>query len=169
MAEYSIEIEIPEDVATYLNTEIATACAWAKDPEETRTHLIDLASLVLAEEGVDRDVELCISLVSPKRIHELNLTFRNVDRPTDVLSFPCDDPSEVPEGMPVELGDIFLAPSIVLEQSGEFGTTFEEETDLLITHGMLHLLGYDHVEDDEAEVMESRERDLLAIWRKSDG
>lgn len=168
MAEHVIDIEIPEDVASYLRDEVAPGCAWAADPESIGEHLRALASLVLAEEGVDRGVELCISLVSPKRIHELNLTFRNVDRPTDVLSFPCDDPDDVPEGMPVELGDIFLAPSIVLAQSAEFGTTYGEESDLLITHGMLHLLGYDHIIDEEAEVMEARERAILAIWRSRD-
>ena len=167
MAEHEIDVEISEDVAAYLRDEIAPVCAWAAEPSLAAAHMRDLAMLVLAEEGIDRDVELCISLVSPKRIHELNLTFRNVDRPTDVLSFPCDDPADTPVGMPVELGDIFLAPDIVLAQSHEFGTTFGEEADLLITHGMLHLLGYDHIVDGEAEVMEAREREILSIWRSN--
>lgn len=169
MAEHVIDVEIPDDVASYLCDEVASACAWAGEPEAAASHLRDLATLVLDEENIDRSVELCISLVSPERIHELNLMFRNVDRPTDVLSFPCDDPADVPEGMPVELGDIFLAPSIVKAQASEFGTTFAEEADLLVTHGMLHLLGYDHIEDDEAEVMEAREREILAVWRRDDG
>ena len=169
MAVHVIDIEISEDVASFLRDTVLTACEWALELGRTEERLRDLTGLVLAEEGIDRDVELCISLVSPKRIHELNLTFRNVDRPTDVLSFPCDDPAEVPAGMPVELGDIFLAPEIVLAQSREFGTTFSEETDLLVTHGMLHLLGYDHVEDEEAEAMEAREREILAVWRRADG
>ena len=166
MAEHEIDVEISEDVASYLHDEVAPSCSWTENPELTAEHLRGLAGLVLDEEGIDRDVELCISLVSPERIHELNLTFRNVDRPTDVLSFPCDDPNDTPEGMPVELGDIFLAPKIVLAQSQEFETTFTEEADLLVTHGMLHLLGYDHIIDGEAEVMEARERDILAVWRR---
>ncbi len=167
MAEHEIDVEISEDVASYLRDEVAPTCAWAASSDRAAKHMRDLATLVLAEEGIDRDVELCISLVSPKRIHELNLTFRNVDRPTDVLSFPCDDPADTPVGMPVELGDIFLSPDIVLAQSHEFGTTFGEEADLLITHGMLHLLGYDHIVDEEAEVMEAREREILSIWRSN--
>ena len=166
MAEHEIDVEISEDVASYLHDEISPSCPWAANPESASEHLRALAGLVLDEEGIDRDVELCISLVSPERIHELNLTFRNVDRPTDVLSFPCDDPNDTPACMPVELGDIFLAPKIVLAQSREFGTTFMEETDLLVTHGMLHLLGYDHIVDGEAEAMEARERDILAVWRR---
>lgn len=168
MAEHDIDIEITGDAIAYLRDEVPADCAWASDPMAAADHLRALATLVLDEEGIDRDVELCISLVSPERIHELNRSFRNVDRPTDVLSFPCDDPDEVPEGMPVELGDIFLAPQVVLAQTHEFGTTFEEETDLLITHGMLHLLGYDHIEDGEAEVMEARERAILSVWRSGD-
>ena len=63
--------------------------------------------------------------------------------------------------MPFELGDVIVAVDVAERQTGQFGTTFEGELSVLLVHGLLHLCGYDHIEDDEAEVMESREAELL--------
>ena len=65
-----------------------------------------------------------------------------------------------------ELGDVIIAPDVASRQMREFGTTFEEEISLLLVHGLLHLCGYDHIEDDEAEVMEKREAEILEAWSK---
>ena len=72
----------------------------------------------------------------------------------------------MPDGVdiPFELGDIVIAVDVAMRQTEEFGTTFQEEIELLLTHGLLHLCGYDHIEDDEAEVMEALERRILAAW-----
>lgn len=123
--------------------------------------------LVLSEEGVERPCMVSISFVSDGRIHELNRDWRGIDRATDVVSLECerpDDPDLAP-GEPCELGDIVLAPAYIAAQSQRFGTTPQDECRLLLVHGMLHLLGYDHVEDDEAEVMEAREDELVALIR----
>ena len=64
------------------------------------------------------------------------------------------------------LGDVVIAPDVAIRQTAEFGTTFEEEISLLLVHGLLHLCGYDHVEDDEAERMESLEAEILEAWTK---
>ncbi|MEG0505497.1 MAG: rRNA maturation RNase YbeY, partial [Raoultibacter sp.] len=62
------------------------------------------------------------------------------------------------------LGDVIIAPDVAINQTKEFGTTFEEEISLLLVHGLLHLCGYDHIEDDEAERMESLESQILEAW-----
>lgn len=121
--------------------------------------------LVLDEEGVARPCLVSISVVGDERIHELNREWRGIDRPTDVISLECerpDDPDLAP-GEPCELGDIVLAPAYIERQAKGFGTTPSDEFRLLLVHGMLHLLGYDHIKEDEAEVMEAREDELVAL------
>lgn len=121
--------------------------------------------LVLAEEGVTRPCLVSISVVSDERIHELNREWRGIDRPTDVISLECerpDDPDLAP-GEPCELGDIVLAPAYIERQAKRYGTTPADECRLLLVHGMLHLLGYDHIDEAEAEVMEAREDELVAL------
>lgn len=124
-----------------------------------------LVNLVLSEEGVNRPCLVSLSVVSDEHMHELNLEWREVDRPTDVLSLECerpDDPDLAP-GEPCELGDLVLAPAYIARQAIEFGTTAADETRLLTIHGILHLLGYDHLDDAEAELMEAREDELLVL------
>ena len=119
---------------------------------------------VLAEEGVARPCMVSISFVGEPRIRELNAEWRGVDRATDVISLECerpDDPALAP-GEPCELGDVVLAPSYIERQAAAFGTTFADECRLLLTHGLMHLLGYDHLDEAEAEAMEAREEALLA-------
>ena len=121
--------------------------------------------LVLAQEGVERPCMVSISVVSEERIRALNDAWRDVDRATDVISLECerpDDPDLAP-GEPCELGDIVLAPAYIARQAAVFGTTEADEFRLLLTHGLLHLLGYDHLDEDEAEAMEAREEALLSL------
>ena len=91
-----------------------------------------------------------------------------MDKPTDVLSFECDnvpfDDEDVDDVEEYELGDVIIATDVALAQTEEFGTTFEEEVSLLTVHGLLHLCGYDHIEDEEAEIMEALEQSLLTAW-----
>ncbi|HEX6286276.1 MAG TPA: rRNA maturation RNase YbeY [Acidimicrobiia bacterium] len=127
-----------------------------------------LAELVLREEGYPDDAEVTLLFVDETEIASYNGRFLDRDGPTDVLAFPVEEmlpgviPDTDPQGPPLMLGDVVIAPSYVRRQAGEHGATFEDEMALMVTHGILHLLGYDHVEDDEAERMEQRERDLLA-------
>ena len=121
--------------------------------------------VALAQEGVGRPCMVSISVVSEERIRALNDAWRDVDRATDVISLECerpDDPDLAP-GEPCELGDIVLAPAYIARQAATFGTTEADEFRLLLTHGLLHLLGYDHLDEDEAEAMEAREEALLAL------
>ena len=126
-----------------------------------------LAEFVVRAEACPESTEVSINFVTNDAIHELNRDYRGVDRPTDVLSFECDGyddevayDAEVDESF--ELGDIVVAPDVAEGQAPEYGMTFADELSLLIVHGLLHLCGYDHMEDEEAEVMEARERELLS-------
>lgn len=130
-----------------------------------------LARFVVACEGKPEDSELSISFVDDEEMAALNEEYRGKQGPTDVLSFECDGlddefaaPAGAPGDVPFELGDIVIAPDVARRQTLEFGTTFEGEVTLLLVHGLLHLCGYDHIEDDEACVMEARERELLGLW-----
>lgn len=120
---------------------------------------------VLEEEGVTRPCLVSLSLVGDGRMRELNLAWRGRDSATDVLSLECERPDD-PDlacGEPCELGDVVLAPAYVRRQARAFGTTWAEELTLLTIHATLHLLGYDHVREDEAQVMERREDELLGL------
>ena len=122
-------------------------------------------NLVLSEEGVERPCTVSISIVSDAEIQQVNLEWREKNVPTDVISLEVerpDDPDLAP-GEVCELGDIILAPNFISRQAKEYGTTEADEFRLMLVHAMLHLLGYDHIEDDEAEVMEAREDALVAL------
>lgn len=113
--------------------------------------------------GREREVEISLSYVDEDEIHELNHEWRGIDRTTDVLSFECDSAfdEDIPADETLELGDIILAPQVIARQAPGFGNSPADECRLMLVHGMLHLLGYDHIEDDEAEVMEAREDAIL--------
>lgn len=129
-----------------------------------------LAQFVLEREGKPENTEVSVSFVDDATIAELNERFRNMEGPTDVLSFECDNISDdvtAADGAncPVyELGDVIIAPDVAERQSQEYGNSLEQEVSLLLVHGILHLCGYDHIEDAEAEVMEGREAELLREW-----
>lgn len=120
-----------------------------------------VAEYALRWEGVSSG-ELSIALVTEDEIHELNVKYRGKDYPTDVLSFQTGGPEEEIEGMPYLLGDVVICPSVAARQAAEYGQAFGQEMALLLTHGILHLLGYDHEDEEEAEVMEMHEREILA-------
>ena len=126
-----------------------------------------LALFALAEEGMPENTEVSVSFVDNGEMAALNAEYRGKQGPTDVLSFECDmdeDDEAFPEGEVFELGDIIIAPDVARAQTAVFGTTFEQEISLLVVHGLLHLCGYDHIEDDEAAEMQARERHILGRW-----
>ena len=103
--------------------------------------------------SVHKDSEVSITLVDDKQIHKLNKQYRNIDRPTNVLSFELGDD--------VLLGDIFISLDTVAREAKDAGISIEEHTAHMIVHGMLHLQGFDHITDKQAKVMESREVSIL--------
>lgn len=147
-----------------MTSEVDVSCDEGMSMPLTRDELEADVALVLAEEGVERPCSVSVSVVTDGHMHALNRTWRGQDKPTDVLSLECerpDDPDLAP-GEPCELGDVVLAPAYIERQARGFGTTYADEFRLLLVHGLLHLLGYDHLDDAEATLMEAREDTLVA-------
>lgn len=113
-------------------------------------------------------VEISVRLTSDDEVHELNRQYRQKDKPTNVLSFPMVQPdlidtvSQNSDDGELLLGDIVLAHGVCQREAAEKGVTPQEHATHLLVHGTLHLLGYDHIGDDEAEAMEEIERQALA-------
>jgi len=116
-----------------------------------------LAGAVLAAAGADG--ELTLTFVDDDEIAALNAEHMGKAGPTDVLAFPLDD--EPTPGVPTLLGDVVVCPGVAAGQFAEHAGTFDDEIALLVVHGILHVLGHDHAEPDEAEVMRQRELELL--------
>lgn len=113
-----------------------------------------------------RHAEISLVFADDAFIRELNKTYRGKDKPTNVLSFPQYEPKEIPEkiegNLPfISLGDIVLAYETIEREAQEQEKSFEDHFLHLIVHGLLHLLGHDHEEDDEAEIMENLEIRIL--------
>lgn len=123
---------------------------------------------VLREEGIKKNLDVYVTLTNNETIRKVNAEQRNIDMATDVLSFPMFDRSEIPDLKKEDktediLGDIIVSIEKVKEQAEEYGHSFERELAYLVTHGMLHLLGYDHIIDEEKAVMRKREEEILGI------
>ena len=123
---------------------------------------------VLKEEGIKKNLDVYVTLTNNETIRKINAEHRNIDKATDVLSFPMFDREEIPllkkeDNSEDILGDIIVSIEKVREQAEEYGHSFERELAYLVTHGMLHLLGYDHIIDEEKAVMRKREEEILGI------
>ena len=123
-----------------------------------------LAQFALKMEGVPEGTELSIALVDEDEIAALNERYRGKSGPTDVLSFGCDEPCPTPGDEPITLGDVVIAPSLAERQAEDLGHSVEHELDVLLVHGVLHLLGYDHEDDDDAAAMEARQAAILDAY-----
>jgi len=131
-----------------------------------------LASAALGEVGLSGDVELSVHFVDEERIAELNEGYLGHPGATDVLSFPIEGEPLAPGspgGVPLLLGDIVICPAVAAANAPEHAGTYEAELALLVVHGVLHLCGMDHEADAEAEVMEAREQELLALHFRAGG
>lgn len=122
--------------------------------------LESVVKTVLETEGLSLDYEVSITFVDKDEIHKLNKEFRNVDRPTDVLSFPMDEDFFI-EGVDTMLGDIVICMDVAKDQAKDFGHSLDREIMYLTAHSMLHLLGYDHLEEDEKTHMRAREKEVM--------
>lgn len=144
---------------------------------------VRLAEQVLEAEGVRGDTEVSLLFVDEPSIADLNKRFLGKDGPTDVLAFPIDEeptesgrspdsggtgPGFTAEAVdqPMLLGDVVICPAVAHRNAPEHAGTYLDELALLVVHGLLHLLGMDHMESDEAEAMEAKERDLLARFHQ---
>ncbi|KOQ97940.1 metal-binding heat shock protein [Haemophilus sp. C1] len=122
----------------------------------TEEQIVQWATAAVKPEG--DEVEMTVRIVDETESHELNLTYRGKDRPTNVLSFPFECPDEVE--LPL-LGDLVICRQVVEREAAEQEKPLMAHWAHMVVHGSLHLLGYDHIEDDEAEEMESLETQIM--------
>lgn len=115
-------------------------------------------------------LEVSITLTTPEKIHKINKQYRNVDRPTDVLSFPMFEKEELDEKIKNNnfshedvLGDIIISIEQVEAQAKEYGHSFEREFAYMIVHGFYHLMGYDHIKEEDKKVMRPKEDNVLEL------
>ena len=155
-----------------------------KDEPVDSMRWVRLAKEVLVAEGVKGDAELSILFVDEHAIADLNGRFLGEDGPTDVLAFPMDEhlseggrspdsggtgPGVNPEPTteaPMMLGDLVLCPAVAQRNAESASRSYEDEMALLVVHGILHLLGMDHADAEEAMAMQRRERELLGRFHK---
>lgn len=138
----------------------------ASNCDESR--LISLADFSLLAMGIHRDSELSLSLVDEEEMSALHVRWMDEPGATDVLSFPMDEmkPHSAAQG-PGMVGDVVLCPDFAARQAAQAGHALQQELELLTVHGILHLLGYDHREENEKEVMFNLQDNLLKQWGES--
>ena len=146
---------------------------------------VRLAHEVIVAEGVEGEAELSLLFLDEESMAELNQRFMEKTGPTDVLAFPIDETGPTgrwpdagstgpdrtdPDGdeAPLLLGDVVLCPAVAARQAPEHDSSVDDEMALLVVHGVLHVLGYDHAEDDEAARMKAREVELLDRFHRQE-
>lgn len=136
--------------------------------EEVPDHDYESDYLTIMEKAgklLDRSSELVCSVIfcSPEQIHEINREYRNIDRPTDVISFAMqdDDSNIFIEEEENELGDIFINTQAIKNQAREYGHSPRRESCFLFCHGLLHLMGYDHMNEEDEKVMFGLQKEIL--------
>lgn len=126
-----------------------------KITDEMKNLIENSIRAVLKVEELSDDVEVSVSFVGDEEIRDLNRDYRGVDKSTDVLSFPMEDEFIIDNRI---LGDVILNTRRVMEQAEELGHSHERELSYLTVHSILHLLGYDHIEDEDKREMREREK-----------
>ena len=140
--------------------------------EYLEKRLQDGLNAVAKLHDLDDMTEVDITIVDDEEIYQLNRDYRNVDRPTDVLSFALDeddeDEPELMEGQLHLLGDIIISAETATRQAEEFGHGLEREIVYLAVHGLLHLLGYDHMVEEDKVIMRAKEEEALSAINLSE-
>jgi probable rRNA maturation factor len=143
---------------------LVVADCWQAEPDaEAVIHRAISAAAEIADADVG-EAELAVMLTDDSGIQTLNRNWRGIDKPTNVLSFPALQPtgSGTPDNAPRMLGDIAIAYQTMRKEADDEQKPFDHHLSHLAVHGFLHLIGYDHEKDDDAEAMESLEQEILA-------
>lgn len=133
---------------------LKTDIIWQDVPKDAKIKRSALKAARMAAKCEKRSGGVSLLLTDDHAIHTLNREFRQVDKPTDVLSFPSDEPGF--------LGDIAISVPCAKRQAEDYGHSIEREIAFLTVHAMLHLFGYDHIVSADEDVMRARQRDILA-------
>ena len=130
---------------------------------EDEATIINAINSVVENFNIKEDIEVSVTLVSSEEIKKLNNEYRDVDKVTDVLSFPIDNPLDSDFSLPTYfLGDVVINREKIMEQSIEFSHSYERELSYLVVHSMLHLLGYDHIEEEDRVLMRHKEKEIMS-------
>ncbi len=155
---------MPRNLTLDLQNQTSAKEQWTPHSKTLQYWLQRTIDLTPSNASATSDLEACIRLVSDVEIHNINKTFRNKDKATNILSFPASE--SIPESVyrqlqPIPLGDIVLCPDIINTEAQQQNKTIEAHWAHLSIHGLLHLLGYDHIVNSEAEEMELLEINIL--------
>lgn len=131
----------------------------------------DVVKVCFQEENIkNSNLYITITLTTPEKIQQINNEYRNIDKPTDVLSFPMFEKDEIEQVINNSenkneeiLGDIIISIEKVKEQAIEYGHSFERELAYMIVHGFYHLMGEDHIEENDKKIMRQKEEKILGI------
>lgn len=130
--------------------------------ESYEKQFLDIVETTLQYLHIEDDIELSCIIVDDERIHEINRNYRQIDRSTDVISFALEDNEQFyVEGMPRSIGDIFISYDHAIMQAKEYEHSLKREMCFLFTHGLLHLLGYDHMNEDDEKEMFGLQKEIL--------
>lgn len=135
-------------------------------PEDRLAEIEKLLQFAAAEEGVADGAEVSVTIVNNEEIQKINKEYRGKDYPTDVISFALEEDGEgeveiIGADMPLVLGDIIISVDKAREQAEEYGHSLMRELGFLTVHGFLHLLGYDHMTEEEEKEMFTKQKDIL--------
>ena len=154
-------VDLPERSTTCMSVEIDIQIASDVPGMPEEAEMTAWLEEAIGHRFSDEATELSVRVVDEEEGRQLNLRYRHIDKPTNVLSFPAEhDP--VPEGMPRQLGDIVICAPVVTREAVEQGKDAQSHWAHMLVHGVLHLLGYDHETAGDAREMEAIERELLA-------
>ncbi|NME35538.1 MULTISPECIES: rRNA maturation RNase YbeY [Fusobacterium] len=126
--------------------------------EDVEKYVIEILN---KEYESDKEVYVSILLTGNEEIQQVNRDFRGKDIPTDVISFAYHDNEEADNGLYDSLGDIIISLERVEEQRKDYGHSFKREFYYVLTHGLLHLMGYDHIEEEDKKIMRAKEEEIL--------
>lgn len=138
--------------------------------EKQKDLLRSLLGFSIKYEKIEEETELSVTFTNNAEIQEINRDYRNLDKPTDVISFALEETTEDEveihglEGMPRVLGDIIVSVERAMDQAKEYEHSLERELGFLVVHGFLHLLGYDHMNEADEKIMFSKQNEILGVY-----
>jgi len=147
-----------------------------EENEEYKDVIDEVINKCFLEEKLEKaNLYISITLTNPENIRKYNKEYRNIDKETDVLSFPMFEKNELDQIIeeqskniiPEVLGDIVISIKRVEEQAKEYGHSFERELSYMIVHGFYHIMGYDHIEEKDKEIMRPKEENILTILKQT--